>query len=64
MSQYKIQTRDRDGYPLVVEVPQSIVDDILRRAAEAIRSEADHGNYAYNSGWEWAADLIDPDEEV
>lgn len=44
-----------------------LADEILaehaRELAAAIRSEGDPGSYEYTGGWEWAADLIDPDEE-
>lgn len=33
----------------------------LKEAAEKIRSEMEVGSYAYTSGWENAADLIDPE---
>lgn len=42
---------------------RQIQDAFMREAAAAIRSEGDHASYEYTGGWEWAADLLDPDEE-
>lgn len=50
------------------ESTKLIVDTILnahaRELAEKIRSEGDHSSYAYISGWEFAADLIDPEVDA
>lgn len=41
-----------------------ILDQYARELAAAIRFEASHDSCGFDPGWEWAADLIDPDEEA
>ena len=50
--------------PMGYKVADEILADHARELAAAIRSEGEHNSYAYVGGWEWAADLIDPDEEA
>jgi len=45
-------------------VADEILADHARELAAAIRDEGEHGGYEYVSGWVWAADLIDPDQEA